>query len=131
MDYPHSDLTGRIIKCAHALYNHLGTGFRESVYQAGLGVEMHLSGIRWEIEVPIPLVYRGWDIGDYRADFVVEDLVVVELKAVETLLPAHSAQLLNYLRFSGKQLGLLVNFGWHRIEVKRRILSPPAASVSA
>jgi GxxExxY protein len=123
MPHLHSDLTGRIIRCAHSIYNHLGTGFQEHVYQMGLAVELLEGKLKFRLESPIQIVHKGYDIGDYRADVLVEDQVLVELKAVETLLPVHSAQLLNYMRFGGKQIGLLINFGWHKVEVKRRILT--------
>ena len=115
----HSDLTYRIIQCSYALHNAVGTGFRERVYQNGMSVELRHAGLRASEEVPIALIYRGEDIGDFRADFVVEKRVLVELKSGEAIEPAHFAQTLNYLRVSGLEVGLIINFGPAKVQIKR------------
>lgn len=120
----HEDLTRRVIGCAHRLYNAVGSGFCESVYERGMAVELLEEKLAFEMEPPVPLVHRGRNIGFYRPDFIIEDILIVELKALECVLKCHEAQLLNYLRVSGRELGLLVNFSPRTIEVKRRILTP-------
>lgn len=105
------------------VHSRLGPGLLESAYQACLAFELRKAGLRVECEVPIPLVYREvkLDLG-YRIDMLVEGKVVIELKAIECILPVHKAQLLSHVRLSGRQLGLLLNFnvehmrdGIHRV----------------
>jgi GxxExxY protein len=104
-------ITRRIIGAAIEVHRHLGPGLLESAYQVCLAYELREMGLKLEEQKPLPVVYRDvkLDCG-YRLDLVVEDSVVVEIKAVEQLVPIHDAQLLSYLRLSGKRVGLLVNF---------------------
>jgi GxxExxY protein len=104
-------LTGRVIGAAMAVHSALGPGLLESAYAACVQHELQTSGVAFRAQVPLPLVYKRvqLDIG-YRIDLLVEDCLVVELKAVEALLPIHEAQLLSYLRLTGCRLGLLINF---------------------
>jgi GxxExxY protein len=117
----HSDLTSRIIECAYKVHNELGFGFLESVYQNALLIELTKSGLKAEKEKPIKITYSGQIIGDYFADVVVEDKVILELKAVKEIHPKHEAQLVNYLKATGMEIGLLINFG-QSVEIKRKIL---------
>src|SRR5688572_22514925 len=105
------ELSGRVLGCAMEVHRHLGPGLLESVYRQCLGREITRSGLSAEAEVPIPVAYKGetLDCG-FRADLVVEGKLLVELKAVERLLPIHEAQLLTYLKLSRVRLGLLINF---------------------
>lgn len=104
-------LTEEIIGAAIEVHRHLGPGLLESVYEDCLCHELHLRGMRFQRQVPLPLSYKGKILGhDLRMDLLVSDRVVVELKAAERLLPIHSAQLLTYLRLSGRRVGLLLNF---------------------
>jgi len=105
------ELSGAIIGAAIEVHRVLGPGLLESAYQAALSRELALRGLKFRREVDLAVVYKGvrLDCG-YRLDFVVEDKVVVELKAVEKIEPIHLAQLMTYLRLSGKKLGLLLNF---------------------
>jgi GxxExxY protein len=104
-------LTGRILDCALTVHKALGPGLLESAYRVCLLRELDDAGLRWESEVAIPVVYKGVRIpGAYRADLIVEELVIAELKAVDELLSIHKAQLLTYLRLSGLRVGLLLNF---------------------
>jgi GxxExxY protein len=103
-------LTERIIGCAIEVHRTLGPGLLESTYSEALAVELDENGLRYQRQVPVPLTYKGRQLGEYRLDLLVEDLVVVEVKAVERFDPVHEAQLLTYLRLSGKRVGLLVNF---------------------
>ena len=94
-----------------SVHSALGPGFLESTYRACLAHELHLRGLRVRTEVPLPVAYKGiqLEVG-YRVDLLVEDIVIVELKVVEKLLRVHEAQLLAYLKLSGLEVGLLINF---------------------
>ena len=117
----HADVSYRILRAAFALYNSIGPDYRELVYHKGMIVEMNRDLLRFRSEVPVSVIHRGVDIGDYRCDFTVDDRVLVELKAVEQLEKAHFAQLLNYLRVSGMEVGLLINFGRSRVTWRRGV----------
>jgi GxxExxY protein len=104
-------ITERIIGAAIEVHRHLGPGLLESTYQACLAKEMTLAGLNFEQEKPLPLEYKGLKLDcGYRMDFLVEQSVIAELKAVDMLLPIHEAQLLTYLRLSKCKIGLLINF---------------------
>jgi len=105
------EFTGRIIGACIEVHRHLGPGLLESAYEHCLAHELALGGFRIQRQVPIPLHYKGLalDCG-YRLDLVVDSSLIVEVKAVERLLPVHEAQLLTYLKLSGKHVGLLINF---------------------
>lgn len=115
-------LTERIIGAAFTVSNTLGHGFLEVVYKRALMEEFTANALAFAVEEPFPIRYRNKVIGQYVADLVVEQLVVVELKALETLARAHGAQVLNYLKASRLPVGLLINFGSPRIQLKRIIL---------
>ena len=109
---PHADLTEAVIGAAIRVQRALGPGLLESAYEACLAHELRLEGHRVERQVELGLSYRGLEIPQaFRMDLLVDDLVVVELKVVQAFTDAHKAQILSYLRFSGKPLGLLLNFG--------------------
>ena len=107
-----NELTSKIISAAIAVHSGIGPGLLESVYQQCLRVELEDMGLRAQVEVPVPVAYRGRVIsGDgFRIDLLIEDTVVVELKSVEEVKPVHKKQLLTYLRLLGKPVGLLINF---------------------
>lgn len=109
--FPHSDLTRTIIGALFVVHGELGGGFLERVYANALAIVLRAPGLRVEREVPYVIYFRGEVIGRYVADMVVESTVVVECKAAEAIERAHRAQLLNYLRASGLQVGLVLNFG--------------------
>jgi GxxExxY protein len=106
-----NDVSGQIVDAAMKVHSALGPGLLESAYEACLLFELHKRGLKAAAQVELPVVYESVriDVG-YRLDLLVEDSVVVELKAVETLSPVHRAQLLSYLKLSGRKLGLLINF---------------------
>lgn len=120
------ELTGRIIECFFTVFNTLGFGMLESVYRHALAVELSHRGLDVRQEVPMGVVYRGVEVGHFRLDLLVERRVAVEIKATELLSPVASRQLLNYLRASHLDVGLLLHFGpgakFHRL-VSPRILS--------
>ena len=108
----YNEITGRIVDAAMSIHRKLGPGLLESAYLAILEHELKSKGLRVGREIPIPIVWDGvrLDVG-FRADLVVEDRVIVELKSVERVAPVHTKQLLTYLRVADKRLGLLINFG--------------------
>ena len=111
MARPINDITYLIIQAAIRVHRELGPGLLESVYRACLLYELRQRALKVVAEQLLPICYRGVIIeGAYRLDFLVEDQVVVEVKAIETILPVHKAQLLSYLRLTNKPLGLLINF---------------------
>jgi GxxExxY protein len=114
------ELTGKIISAFYNVYNTLGYGFIESIYHNAMVIEMVRMGPSVEIEKPIAVYYGPNVVGTFEADLVVEHRVIVELKAKEKLVPAHEAQLTNYLRATDVEIGLLFNFG-KRAEIKRKL----------
>jgi GxxExxY protein len=111
MDYKHSDLTQVIIAAFYTVYNSLGYGFLEKVYENALAIELRKNGHKVEPQHPIRVYYDGQVVGEYFADLVVDDQVIVEIKAVTKPLKEHEAQLLNYLKATPYKVGLLLNFG--------------------
>ena len=111
------EMTGKIIGAAIEVHKHLGPGLLESAYQACLAHEMTLRGIQFEREKVVPLVYKQLPVETaYRADFIVENLIVVELKAVKQFEAIHQAQLMSYLKLANLKLGLLLNFNVQRLK---------------
>ncbi len=117
--YPDSDLTGKIIGAAMEVHNHLGNGFQEVVYQRSLAIELGMRNIVFEREKVMELSYKGHHVGTRRADFLVEDQIMVEIKALKELEDVHLAQAINYLEAYGLETGLLINFGNTRLQFKR------------
>ena len=116
-----SDLTEKIIGCAFRVYNTLGSGFLESVYHKSLNIELEKSGLVSEVQKPIKVYYDNQLVGEFIADIIFNNLIVVELKAIQNLNKAHEVQLVNYLKATGCPVGLLINFGEEKIEIKRKI----------
>ncbi len=114
-------LTEKIIGCAYQVYNTMGYGFLESVYEKCLLIELKKAGIKSEYQKPIVVHYDGEIVGQYIADVLVEDSIILELKSVKTIAKAHEVQLVNYLVATGKNVGLLINFGEQKVEVKRKV----------
>ena len=114
------DLIKLIVQCAYNVRMQLSAGFLESVYQNALLIELKENGLSAETEVPINVYYNNVIVGEFRADIVVKNSVVIELKAAQHLMPIHEAQLVNYLTATGLEHGLLINFGSEKIEIKRK-----------
>lgn len=112
-------LTHQIIASAYTVHNVLGSGYLEKVYENALFIELQTRGIKVQQRLGIPVFYKGVQIDDYVGDLLVEDKIIIELKAVENLHPIHEAQLVNYLTATGLDFGLLINFG-KSVEVKRK-----------
>ena len=107
----HEDVTERIIQAALKVHTALGAGLLESTYTACFFHELTIGGLQFQHQVRLPVVYGGKQLdAGYRIDFLVENCVIVELKAVEKLLPLHTAELITYLKLSGRRVGLLINF---------------------
>jgi GxxExxY protein len=121
MTYQYSDITHKIIGCAMKVHNTLGNGFQEVIYQRCLAIEMEKAALSFVRELEMPLYYDGHEVGSRRADFLVEEKVLVELKAITELENVHLAQALNYLEAFQLETGLLINFGSTRLVFKRLI----------
>ncbi len=117
--YKYSELTGRIIGCAMRVHSALGNGFQEVIYQRALAIEMTDSGLSFQRELEMPVFYKEQQIGTRRVDFLVEDILSVELKALIKLEDVHLAQAINYLEAYNLEIGLLINFGAQSLEFKR------------
>ena len=118
-NYQHSELTEKIIRAFFTVYNTLGYGFLEAVYEKSLVIELIKLGLDAKTQTPIEVHYDGFKVGHYFADILVNDTVIVELKAIKNLIPENEAQLQNYLKATGLDVGLLLNFGL-KPEFKRR-----------
>ncbi|MDD5135690.1 MAG: GxxExxY protein [Phycisphaerae bacterium] len=115
------ELTRKIIGCAYKVYNSMGFGFLESVYEKCLMIEPDNAGLKVESRKSIAVACNGQNVGDFVADLIVKNRVIVELKSVARLVKAHEVQLVNYLVATGFDVGLLVNFGETKVEVKRKV----------
>ena len=122
INYIHSDLKKKIIGAAYDVFNELGFGFLESVYENALEQVLIGNGHSVSRQSAIPVYFRGEQIGDFRADLIFDRKVIIELKAIQNLHPAHEAQLINYLRTTTVEVGLLFNFG-EKLEIKRKVFS--------
>ncbi len=118
----HSELTGEIIKAFYKVSNTLGFGFLEKVYENAMVIELQKMGCKVLQQKCIKVYYDGQEVGDYYADLLVDDLVIVELKASETICEEHEAQLINYLKATEIEVGLLLNFG-RKAEFRRKIFT--------
>jgi GxxExxY protein len=121
-NYQHSDITGIIIKAFYNVYNQLGYGFLEKVYENAMLIEIRKLGLECIAQRPIEVFYDHLKVGFYIADIVVNNCVIVEIKAAEAICEEHEAQLTNYLRATDIEVGLLLNFG-KKIEFKRKVFS--------
>jgi GxxExxY protein len=123
-DYKYSDITRRIIGAAMKVHSTLGNGFMEVIYQRALAIEMGKQGLSFQRELEMQIYYDGESIGTRRVDFLVEDKVMVELKALSRLEDVHLAQAINYLEAYQFEIRLLLNFGAKSLECRRLINSP-------
>ncbi|MCK4997024.1 GxxExxY protein [Candidatus Pacearchaeota archaeon] len=116
----HEEITDKVIKIFYKVYNTLGYGFLEKVYEKAMIIEFNKMDLKYENQYPIKVYYEGNIIGDYIADFIIEDVIIIEIKAIRELLDQNINQLLNYLTSTDKEVGLLLNYG-KQPEVKRKI----------
>ena len=119
MEY--QELTEEINGCAYRVYNRMGFGFLESVYEKCMLIELKKAGLNPDSQKPIKVCYDGEVVGDFVADIIVDDTIILELKSVRCVVRAHEVQLVNYLVATGKPIGLLLNFGERKVEVKRKV----------
>jgi len=119
MEY--KNVTETIIGCAYRVYNKMGFGFLESVYEKCLLIELHKAGLDAESQKPITVYYDDEIVGEFVADIIVNDTIILELKSVRRVVKAHEVQLVNYLVATGKPIGLILNFGESKVEVKRKV----------
>jgi GxxExxY protein len=122
MNYLHQDLTDRIIGCFYEVYNTLGYGFLEKVYERSLMVEILQANLVARNQIPVKVRYKGECVGNYYADIVVNDTVIIEIKALESIAREHELQLVNYLKATDIEVGLLLNFG-KKPEIRRKIFT--------
>ena len=120
MDLKHKELTDGILKTFYEVYNELGYGFSEKVYQNSMYIELKNKGYQVEAQNKIKVYYKGTEVGEYYADLIVENLVILELKAVDYIVKDFENQILNYLRSTDCEVGLLLNFG-KKPEFRRKI----------
>ncbi len=119
MEY--EDLTKRVIGCAYGVYNRMGFGFLESVYEKCMAVELRKAGIQFEEQKKIEVFYDGEPVGDFIADLIIQDVLIVELKSARAINKAHEVQLVNYLVATNKPVGLLINFAEQEVQIKRKV----------
>jgi GxxExxY protein len=125
MGLKHEEITGKILGAAFEVHGQLGFGFLEKVYENALGIELRKRGLKAEQQKPVAVYYKGEVVGEYICDLLVEDKVLVEIKSASRFSDAHHAQLVCYLRATGIEIGLLLNFG-HSVEYKRKVLDNTA-----
>ena len=121
-NYKHSETTNLIIKCFYKVYNALGYGFLEKVYENAMFIELRKCGLFVEKQKQIKVFYENQQVGDYYADLIVSEFIIIEIKAAEALCEEHEFQLINYLKATEIEVGLLINFG-KKPEVKRKVFS--------
>ena len=124
------ELTRQIIGCAYHVHNALGRGFVEAVYENSMVIELGKRGLKVEQQYPIKVHYDGYVVGKFEVDLFVAGAVIVELKAVSTVLQVHEVQLVNYLKATGIDVGLLLNFGDQKVEVRRKLRVLPESDDS-
>ena len=115
------ELTEKIIGCAYKVYNRMGYGFLESVYEKCLLIELKKAGLSVTAQKPITVFYDNEVVGEFVADLIVEDTIILELKSVRRIIRAHEVQLVNYLVATRKPIGLVINFGEQKVEIKRKV----------
>jgi GxxExxY protein len=115
----YEDITNTILSACFEVTNELGAGFLESVYEKALLIALHQRELKAVAQIPIIVTFRGQNVGQFFADLLVEDKVMVELKEVTALTPEHKAQVINYLKATDREVGLLVNFGNPKLEFRR------------
>jgi len=129
MELLHKNITDEIIRCFYEVYNILGHGFLEKVYESSLYNELISCGLSCERQKKIDVFYKGKLVGEYYADIITEDKVIIELKAAETICEEHEFQLINYLKATNVEVGLLLNFG-KKPEIKRKIFTNDRKSIT-
>ncbi|MEA1927036.1 MAG: GxxExxY protein [Candidatus Auribacterota bacterium] len=117
----YQELTEKVIGCAYRVFNRMGFGFLESVYEKCMLIELAKSGLKFEAQKNIKVFYEDEMVGDFIADIIVEDILILELKSVRKIHKAHEVQLVNYLVATKKPVGLVINFAEEKVEIKRKV----------
>ena len=117
----YGELTEKIIGCAYRVYNRIGYGFLESVYEKCLRIELRKAGLSAVAQKPITVFYGNEVVGEFVADIIVEDTIILELKSVRRIIRAHEVQMVNYLVATEKPVGLIINFSERKVEIKRKV----------
>ena len=115
----YEELSSKIIGLSYEVMNELGVGFLESVYHKALEIVLRLNKLKVRSEVPLGVTFRGIDVVQFRADLIVEDKIIVEIKATQSIIGEHKAQVINYLSASGLPVGLIINFGQFKVQTAR------------
>ncbi|MEK7272006.1 MAG: GxxExxY protein [Nitrospirota bacterium] len=119
-EFLYEEITKKIIKCFYKIYDELGSGFLESVYEKALMIELKDIGLKADNQKSLDVYYKNQLVGEFKSDIIAEDKIIIEIKSVTKLTAQHEAQLINYLKATGIKVGLLVNFG-DKLEFKRRV----------
>jgi len=114
-------ITEKIIGCAFTVFNQIGSGYMDSVYERCMLIELKKAGLYAKSQHPIKVLYENQIVGEFISDLIIEESIIVELKAISQLTKIHEAQLVNYLVSTGKDIGLLINFGPEKVQIKRKI----------
>ncbi len=123
VDLIHKDLAYKLVGCFYAVYNELGPGFKENIYHKALSIELDLQNIDYEEEKQLTIKYKDRKVGTYVSDFIIDNKILVEIKAVEFIPKLYEVQLYYYLKGSDFNLGYLVNFGGQKMDIRRRIFT--------
>lgn len=123
-DFLYENLSYKILGCAFRVYNTLGFGHKENVYQEALAADFRKIGINFEKEKVLPVLYNGEKVGTYKPDFIVEDKIIIEIKAVLFMPKDYETQLTYYLKGTKHKLGFLINFGGKKLDIPRRVWTP-------
>ena len=115
------ELTEKIIGCAYSVYNKMGFGYLESVYEKCMLIELRKAGLKVESQKSLTVFYENETVGEFIADIIVNDTIILELKSAKQIIKAHEVQLVNYLVATGKPVGLILNFSESKVEIKRKI----------
>ena len=115
----HEELSSKIIGLSYEVMNELGVGFLESVYHKSLEIALSLNKLKVQSEVPLGVTFRGFGVGQFRADLIVENKIIVEVKAITNIIGENKAQVINYLAASGLPVGLIINFGQYKVQTAR------------
>lgn len=121
-EFLYEEITKKIIKCFYKIYDELGSGFLESVYEKALMIELKDIGLKADNQKSLDVYYKNQLVGEFKSDIIAEDKIIIEIKSVTKLTAQHEAQLINYLKATGIKVWLLVNFG-DKLEFKRRFFS--------
>ena len=123
-NFLYEELSYKIRGCAFKVYNQLGFGHKENIYQKALGIELKNENLNFTVEESLPIIYQNEKIGTYRPDFVIDKKIILEIKAVPFMPKSYETQLTYYLKGTNYKLGFIINFGSNKLDIRRRIWSP-------